>query len=227
MPPVPRERKSPTSCQRPEVVTQVGEVEQALRLGHGQVQAPQRVRAATRRGDGSRQAVLGDVVDHRADPPDPAGRGLELAEVGLPDPVAAGGWVMKDAPISARCLRPIEVPFLPPGPCIMFSSPAQPGPPPGTGPATPQPSSPSCGAASPPQQPSTHPTTPPAQHASAPQPATASARRLINQSSQPARRSDPAKRFDSVEAEGGCALPVVAKAGKYASLGTGIVNNCW
>src|SRR4029077_19041390 len=90
------------SCQRPEVVTQVGEVEQALRLGHGQVQAPQRVRAATRRGDGSRQAVLGDVADHRADPPDPAGRGLELAEVGLPDPVAAGGWVMKGAPTKHR-----------------------------------------------------------------------------------------------------------------------------
>jgi hypothetical protein len=76
--------------------------------------------------------------------------------------------------ISARCLRSIEVPFLSPGPGIMFSSPTW--PPPGTGPATPQPSSPSCRAASPPQQPSTHPTTPPAQPASAPQPATANAR---------------------------------------------------
>jgi hypothetical protein len=59
-------------------------------------------RASASRGDGGRQAVLGDVVDHRADPPDPAGRGLELAEVGLPDPVAAGGWVVKDAPTKHR-----------------------------------------------------------------------------------------------------------------------------
>ena len=36
------------------------------------------------------EAVLGGVVDDRADPPDPTRAGLELTEVGLPDPVAFG-----------------------------------------------------------------------------------------------------------------------------------------
>src|SRR6266545_7432291 len=45
---------------------------------------------AAGRADGDGQAVFGGVVDHRADPPDPAGGGFELREVGLPDPVPGG-----------------------------------------------------------------------------------------------------------------------------------------
>lgn len=64
-----------------------------LSVLHGGVQAGQGVLAAGGGRDGNCEAVLGGVVDHRADPPDPTAGGLELGEVHLPDPVALGGRV--------------------------------------------------------------------------------------------------------------------------------------
>jgi hypothetical protein len=69
------------------VGAEVVEVEDPFRLDDGAAQAGKRVGAARRGRDSSREAVLGGVVDHRADPPDPAPGGLELGEVRLPHPV--------------------------------------------------------------------------------------------------------------------------------------------
>jgi hypothetical protein len=50
---------------------------------HPSARRGQRVDGAAGRAQRGREAVLGGVVDDRADPPDPARAGLELAEVGL------------------------------------------------------------------------------------------------------------------------------------------------
>src|SRR2546427_8588020 len=70
------------------VGAQIVETKHALGFGDGRVQASESVGAAGRWSDGGGEAELGGVVDHRTDAPDPARRRLELAEVGLPDPVA-------------------------------------------------------------------------------------------------------------------------------------------
>jgi hypothetical protein len=67
-------------------------------MSDGGDEASQGVLAAGSGSDRGGQAVLGGVVDHRADSPDPAGGGLELGEVGLPDPVPLGRRVVEDAP---------------------------------------------------------------------------------------------------------------------------------
>jgi hypothetical protein len=68
--------------------------ENASGLVDGRIETRERVHAAAGRGDPGGQAVLGGVVDDRADAPDPTARCFELAEVGLPDPIASvgGSW---------------------------------------------------------------------------------------------------------------------------------------
>ena len=75
---------------QPAVVAQVVQAGDPFGLGDRGVRAGDGVLGAAGRADGDGQAVFGGVVDHRADPPDPAGGGFELGEVGLPDPVPGG-----------------------------------------------------------------------------------------------------------------------------------------
>ena len=84
------------------IVAQIVDPENALAFGDGGVQARERVRAASGRGDGGCEAAFGGVVDHGADAPDPTAGGLELAEVGLPDPVAHGRRVVEHLSGAAR-----------------------------------------------------------------------------------------------------------------------------
>src|SRR6266540_1349822 len=77
------------------VVPQVVQAENAFGLVDGRVETGERIDAAARRGDPGGEAVLGGVVDDRADAPDPTARCFELAEVGLPDPIAFGRRVVE------------------------------------------------------------------------------------------------------------------------------------
>lgn len=79
----------------PTVHTQIVQLEDSLGLSHCGVQAGKGVGAAAGRGDGGGEAVLGGVIDDRADAPYPTAGSLELAEVGLPHPVAHGRRVVK------------------------------------------------------------------------------------------------------------------------------------
>jgi hypothetical protein len=86
------------------IVTQVVEAEDALGLDNAasrQASASKPRPVAAGRGYLRSEAVLGGVVDDRADAPDPAARCPEFAEAGLPDPVAFGGRVVKDP--AAQC----------------------------------------------------------------------------------------------------------------------------
>jgi hypothetical protein len=64
-------------------------------LANGRVETRERVHAAAGRGDPGGEAVLGGVVDDRADAPDPTARCFELAEVGQSDPIAFGRRVVE------------------------------------------------------------------------------------------------------------------------------------
>jgi hypothetical protein len=68
-------------------------------------EAREGVLAAGGRGDGGGQAVVGRVVDDRADPPDPTCGGLELGEVSLPDLRSVGGSSKTRRRIAAQDLR--------------------------------------------------------------------------------------------------------------------------
>ena len=91
-----------------QILAQVIQAGQASCRGDGLVQAGQGVDAAAGGGDSGGQAVLGGVVDDRADPPDPSTGGLELREVGLPDPIPAGARVAEHLPAQLRPGSPIS-----------------------------------------------------------------------------------------------------------------------
>src|SRR5690242_8850012 len=81
---------------------EVGQVEYAGGFLDGQAYTVHGVAAPAGRAHRDGQAVFGDVVDDSADAPDPTVGGLELREVGLPDPVTFGGWIVEDAS-TQRC----------------------------------------------------------------------------------------------------------------------------
>ena len=84
------------------VGAQIDQAQDALGFCDGEFNASHCIHAATGGCDGDGQAVLSGVVDDRADPPDPATGGFEFGEVGLPDPVAFGGWVTEHSAAQYR-----------------------------------------------------------------------------------------------------------------------------